>query len=63
MIEKPCEKSHYVAIVEVDKGEIYCVRECASCMRRMAEQHEAIAHQFRTRLIKMKTGHHGEPTS
>jgi len=49
-----CEKSHYVSIVEVDKGEIYCEVECPSCMRRMADQHEAIAQQFRTRLIKMK---------
>lgn len=51
-----CLRSHYAAIVEAHKGvEIYQLGDvdCPSCLRRMAEKHEAIAEVFRARLLAL----------
>jgi hypothetical protein len=48
-----CETSHYVAIVEVHKDtEIYQRGdvECLSCLRRMADKHQAVVAVFHARL-------------
>ncbi len=48
-----CQTSHYAAIVEAHKDtEIYQLGDvdCPSCLRRMAEKHEALAEIFRARL-------------
>lgn len=51
--EQICETSHYAAIVEAHKDvEIYQLGDvdCANCLRRMADKHQAIAEVFRARL-------------
>ncbi len=48
-----CLQSHYAAIVEAQKDvEVYGLgdADCASCLRRMIEKHEALAQMFRDRL-------------
>ena len=50
---KRCETSHYAAVVEAHKDvEIYQLGDvdCPSCLRRMADKHQAIAAVFRARL-------------
>ena len=51
-----CLRSHYTAIVEAHKDvEIYQLGDvdCPSCLRLMAEKHEALAEVFRGRLSKL----------
>lgn len=48
-----CAQSHYAAIVDAKKDvEVYQLGDvdCADCLRRMAEKHEALAEMFRSRL-------------
>jgi len=54
-----CEQSHYAAIVDAQKDvEIYQRGdvECASCLQRMVEKHEALAQTFRERLAAITDG-------
>jgi hypothetical protein len=51
-----CLQAHYVAIVEAHKdAEVYKHGnvDCASCLRRMVEKHEALAEVFRSRLSSL----------
>lgn len=51
-----CGQSHYAAIVEAQKDvEVYQLGDvdCADCLRRMAEKHEALAEVFRARLTAL----------
>ena len=51
-----CLQAHYAAIVEAHKDvEIYQLGDvdCPSCLRLMAEKHEAIAEMFRARLAAL----------
>ncbi|HSX22335.1 MAG TPA: hypothetical protein VLE97_06120 [Gaiellaceae bacterium] len=54
-----CEKAHYAAIVDAVKDvEIYHLGDvdCPSCLRRMADKHEAVAAVFRARLSDVMGG-------
>ena len=54
-----CEKAHYAAIVDAVKDvEIYHLGDidCPSCLRRMADKHEAVAAVFRARLSDLMGG-------
>lgn len=60
---KLCIQSHYVAIVEAQKTvEVYQLGDidCAECLRRMAEKHEALGVEFRARLAALSPGHSEE---
>lgn len=52
-----CAQSHYAAIVEAYKDvEVYQLGDvdCPSCLRLMAEKHEALAEVFRARLAALE---------
>lgn len=54
--EQLCEISHYAANVEAQKDvEIYWLGavDCSSCLRRMADKHQAIAEMFREKLAAL----------
>ena len=54
--EQLCETSHYAAIVEAQKDvEIYQLGDvdCAICLRRMADKHQALSDMFRSRLVEI----------
>ena len=51
-----CLRSHYASVVEAHKEvEVYQLGDvdCSSCLRRMAEKHEALAAVFRARLAAL----------
>jgi hypothetical protein len=53
-----CLQTHYAAIVEAHKDvEIYQLGDvdCPSCLRLMAEKHEAVAEIFRARLASLES--------
>lgn len=51
-----CLRSHYAAVVEAHKDvEVFQLGDvdCPSCLRLMAEKHEAVAEVFRSRLAAL----------